>query len=96
MTPKNGMSMHAKAAFPNMIPVMMADLRRGLRLRGPCQSMSLMNGFGKLKPKDEMEDSMLDFADDASGQFASLLQILLGLMISTAIRSHYARKVVKL
>jgi len=72
---KNGMSI-MEAAISNMIPGIDADCG-GACACATCHVYVSDEWIGKLKPKDDMEDSMLDFADDVQDNSRLCCQILL-------------------
>lgn len=72
---KNGMSV-MEAAISNMIPGIDADCG-GACACATCHVYVAEDWLKKLKPKDDMEDSMLDFADDVQENSRLCCQILL-------------------
>lgn len=72
---KNGMSV-MEAAIANMIPGIDADCG-GACACATCHVYVSEDWLKKLKPKDDMEDSMLDFADDVQDNSRLSCQILL-------------------
>ena len=72
---KNGMSV-MEAAIANMIPGIDADCG-GACACATCHVYVSEVWLKKLKPKDDMEDSMLDFADDVQDNSRLSCQILL-------------------
>lgn len=72
---KNGMSV-MEAAIANMIPGIDADCG-GACACATCHVYVAQDWLKKLKPKDDMEDSMLDFADDVQDNSRLSCQILL-------------------
>ncbi|GLQ22905.1 (2Fe-2S) ferredoxin [Algimonas ampicilliniresistens] len=72
---KNGMSV-MEAAISNMIPGIDADCG-GACACATCHVYVSDEWIGKLKPKDDMEDSMLDFADGVQDNSRLCCQILL-------------------
>lgn len=72
---KNGISV-MEAAISNMIPGIDADCG-GACACATCHVYVSDAWIGKLKPKDDMEDSMLDFADDVQDNSRLCCQILL-------------------
>ena len=72
---KNGMSV-MEAAIANMIPGIDADCG-GACACATCHVYVAEDWLKKLKPKDDMEDSMLDFADDVQDNSRLSCQILL-------------------
>ncbi len=72
---KNGMSV-MEAAISNMIPGIDADCG-GACACATCHVYISDKWIGKLRPKDDMEDSMLDFADDVQDNSRLCCQILL-------------------
>ena len=72
---KNGMSV-MEAAIANMIPGIDADCG-GACACATCHVYVAEDWIKKLKPKDDMEDSMLDFADDVQDNSRLSCQILL-------------------
>ena len=72
---KNGMSV-MEAAIANMIPGIDADCG-GACACATCHVYVADEWAKKLKPKDDMEDSMLDFADDVQDNSRLCCQILI-------------------
>lgn len=72
---KNGMSV-MEAAISHMIPGIDADCG-GACACATCHVYVSDEWIGKLKPKDDMEDSMLDFADGVQDNSRLCCQILL-------------------
>lgn len=72
---KNGMSV-MEAAISNMIPGIDADCG-GACACATCHVYISDKWIGKLRPKDDMEDSMLDFADNVQDNSRLCCQILL-------------------
>ena len=72
---KNGMSI-MEAAIANMIPGIDADCG-GACACATCHVYVADNWMDKLKPKDDMEDSMLDFADEVQDNSRLCCQILI-------------------
>ena len=72
---KNGMSV-MEAAISNMIPGIDADCG-GACACATCHVYISDKWIGKLRPKDDMEDSMLDFANDVQDNSRLCCQILL-------------------
>ena len=72
---KNGMSV-MEAAISNMIPGIDADCG-GACACATCHAYISDKWIGKLRPKDDMEDSMLDFADNVQDNSRLCCQILL-------------------
>lgn len=76
-----------EAAVQNMIPGIDADCG-GACACATCHVYVGDEWLGKLKPKDDMEDSMLDFADDVQDGSRLSCQILMsdelsGIVIKT-------------
>lgn len=65
-----------EAAIANMIPGIDADCG-GACACATCHVYVADEWLGKLKPKDDMEDSMLDFAEDVQDNSRLCCQILL-------------------
>lgn len=72
---KNGTSV-MEAAIANMIPGIDADCG-GACACATCHVYVSDAWIDKLKPKDDMEDSMLDFADEVQDNSRLCCQILL-------------------
>ena len=71
---KPGMSV-MEAAIANMVPGIDADCG-GACACATCHGYVADAWMDKLKPKDDMEDSMLDFADDVQDNSRLCCQIL--------------------
>ena len=76
-----------EAAVQNMIPGIDADCG-GACACATCHVYVAAEWLGKLKAKDDMEDSMLDFAEDVKDNSRLSCQILMndeldGLIVST-------------
>ncbi|WP_409432386.1 2Fe-2S iron-sulfur cluster-binding protein [Litorimonas sp. RW-G-Af-16] len=83
---KKGMSI-MEAAVQNMVPEIDADCG-GACACATCHVYVAESWLGKLKPKDDMEDSMLDFAEDVQDNSRLSCQILVnddldGIEVST-------------
>jgi len=83
---KNGQSV-MEAAVQNMIPGIDADCG-GACACATCHVYVDADWLGKLKDKDDMEDSMLDFAEDVEDNSRLCCQILMnddldGLKVTT-------------